>query len=65
MYFVGDPKAPLAIGKKGELFDLIDEEFLEIWSLYRFKRQGMYKVDMLTAPWKLSYGCLILGELDG
>lgn len=65
MYFVGNPEAPIAIGKKGELFDLVDEEFIEVFTLYRFKKQGMYDIDVKTAPWGLSFGALILGELDG
>lgn len=33
--------------------------------LHRFKKQDMYNVDIQKAPWKLSYGLLLLGELNG
>lgn len=62
---MGDAKAPLIIGKKGEIFDNVDDEFLELFLLHRFKRQNMFTIDIKTAPWRLSYGALLLGELHG
>jgi len=64
LYFVGNVKNPVAIGKKGELFDLVDEEFFEILDLYRWHKCGMMKIEVEKHPAIVCNGVRALMEFS-
>jgi hypothetical protein len=50
MYFVGDYKNPIAVGRKGDIMSVIDSDFFALLDLYRWFRAGLTKIDIDTAP---------------
>ena len=62
LYFVGDVKRPFATGKKGELFDMVDDEFFEILDLYKWHKCGMINLDIEKHAYKALRGVRALRE---
>lgn len=62
MYFLGDFKKPVAIGKKGDLWKNLDNEFYEILEIWRWMRIGMLKVDIRDLPCNIALGLRSLCE---
>lgn len=51
------------VGKKGEIFDLVDDEYFHIFDMFRYARCGMINLDIEKDPAILCNGVRALMEL--
>ncbi|PNX49892.1 MAG: hypothetical protein BV457_00195 [Thermoplasmata archaeon M9B1D] len=63
MYFLGDVKNPVAIGKKKDLWKNLDNEFYEVFEIWRWFRIGMLKLNIQDLPCNIAIGIRTLCEL--
>ena len=64
MFFVGDVKNPLIVGKKGEIMSGLDEEFFYYLENYRWIKAGLYNLSIQTCPVKEAYAIRAFSEVD-
>lgn len=62
MCFLGKFDNPVAIGKKGELWKNLDDEFLEIYETWRWYRIGLLKIELKDIPFNIALGLRVLCE---
>jgi len=60
--FVGDVENPIAIGKKKDLWNNLDNEFYKILEKWRWHRSGLIVLDINTLPYNEALGIRYLTE---
>lgn len=64
-YFaVGNIKSPLVVIKRKDIQSYIDDDYWELWDLYRWYKSGLFKVDMSDYPINVLRGIRLLTEIN-
>ena len=61
--FLGDVKNPIAVGKKRDLWENLDDEFFQILELWRWFRAGLLNINSLPYPIALGIRYLVEDDL--
>ena len=61
--FLGDVKNPIAVGKKRDLWANLDDEFFQIFELWRWFRAGLININNLPFPIALGIRYLVEDDL--
>jgi hypothetical protein len=64
LLFVGNVKSPIWAGRVKEARELLDEEFWELFDIWRFYRSGLIKISIEEDSMRLCTGMRAMQEED-